>query len=234
MVRTPMTNKNSYLEKQYNTYFVVLRVPSDVRQYFQGRTRLSTTLKTNNLTEANRLKWPYVEGWKSQIELARRTKSGNAPQDIAEKAARYASWLQNHEAGPQQAKSELFDILDETVWRDHERRDKTGNILNREDTSDEEKNDTYLAYSMATKEWSGSFADEFISQYDVEPKTKDEAKRALEIFYERFPYTEDVTRYDVEDWVEKMLETRTRPTVKKRIGFSRAYWEWCSQALLQN
>lgn len=226
--KTRVAKQDSYLERQRNTYFAVMKIPSDVRQYFQGKTRFSTTLKTSNLSEANRLKWPFVEGWRAQIELARRTKTGTLPNDIAEQAARYALWIKHNQNGPEYAKTELFDILDETVWRDHEARDETWTPTSRKDTTIQEKEKTYLAYSMALNEWTGSYVKEWLSEYEVEHKTKDEARRALKLFYERFPHLEQITRHDVEDWVEEMLQSRSRPTIKKRIGFIRNYWDWCS------
>ena len=222
-----MTKQNSYLEKQHNTYFVVLRVPVGLQRYFQGKTRFSATLKTSSLGEANRLKWPYIEGWKANIELARRTLNGDVPTNVAEQAARYTLWLQGHQNGPEEAKSELFDVLDETVWRDYERRDGD-NPTQRQDTTNQEKEEAYLAYSMALKEWTGGYVEEYLKQYEVEDKTKDEGRRALKLFYDRFPHLEEITRHAVEDWVEEMLQSRSRPTIKKRIGFIRGYWEWCS------
>lgn len=223
-----MVKQNSYLEKQYNTYFAVLRIPVDVQRYFQGKTRLSATLKTSSLGEANRLKWPYIEGWKASIELARRTMSGDVPQSVAEQAARYALWLQGHQNGPEEAKGDLFGMLDETVWRDYDCRDRADNPTLRHDTTEQEKEEAYLAYSMAIKEWTGGYVEEYLKQYEAEDKTKDEGRRALKIFYERFPHLEEITRHAVEDWVEDMLESRSRPTIKKRIGFIRGYWNWCS------
>tara|TARA_R110002110_G_scaffold299294_1_gene513532 strand:+ start:124 stop:1488 length:1365 start_codon:yes stop_codon:yes gene_type:complete len=223
-----MTKQNSYLEKQYNTYFAVLRIPVDVQRYFQGKTRLSATLKTSSLGEANRLKWPYIEGWKANIELARRTMSGDVPANVAEQAARYALWLRGHQNGPEEAKSELFGLLDETVWRDYEQRDEAWNPTHRQDVTGQEKEEAYLAYSMAIKEWTGGYVEEYLKQYEAEAKTKDEARRALKTFSERFPHLEEISRHAVEDWVEDMLESRSRPTIKKRIGFIRGYWNWCS------
>src|SRR6056297_2048971 len=127
--------QDSYLEKQRNTYFAVMKIPADVRQYFQGKTRFSTTLKTGNLSEANRRKWQFIEAWKEQIALARRTKTGTVPDSIAEQAARYSLWLRQHQDEEGGAESELFSILDETVWRDYEQRDGAWTPLPREDTT---------------------------------------------------------------------------------------------------
>lgn len=223
-----MAKQDSYLEKQRNTYFAVMKIPADVRQYFQGKTRFSTTLKTSSLSDANRLKWPFIEGWKAQIELARRTKSGTIPDSTAEQAARYALWIKHHQNGPNEAKDELFGILDETVWRDYQTRDDTWSPVLRKDTTSQVKEEAYLAYSMAVNEWTGSYVKEWLKDYEAEQKTKDEAHRALKIFYERFPSLDEIRRHDVEDWVEEMLQSRSRPTIKKRIGFIRAYWDWCS------
>lgn len=223
-----MAKQDSYLEKQRNTYFVVMKIPADVRMYFQGKTRFSTTLKTGNLSEANRRKWQFVEAWKAQVALARRVKTGTVPNSIAEQAARYSLWLRQHQDEDGDAEFELFSILDETVWRDYEQRDEDWTPLPRNDTTTQEKDDALLAYNMAVKQWTGSYVTDWLDDYEAEAKTKDEAQRALKMFYERFPCLNDVTRHEVEDWAEEMLRSRSRPTIKKRIGFIRAYWDWCS------
>lgn len=223
-----MAKQDSYLEKQRNTYFAVMKIPADVRPYFQGKTRFSTTLKTGNLSEANRRKWHFIEVWKEQVALARRTKTGTVPESIAEQAARYSLWLRQHQDENGDAEFALFSILDETVWRDYEKRDEAWMPLPREDTTRQEKEESLLAYNMAVKQWTGSYVTNWLDDYEAEAKTKDEAQRALKMFYERFPHLDDVTRHEVEDWAEEMLRSRSRPTIKKRIGFIRAYWDWCS------
>lgn len=140
-----VTKQDSYLEKQRNTYFAVMKIPADVRQYFQGKTRFSTTLKTANLSEANRRKWQHIEAWKAQVALARRTKTGTVPDSIAEQAARYSLWLRQHQDEEGEAEFALFNILDETIWRDHEKRDEAWTPLPREDTTRQEKEDAQLA-----------------------------------------------------------------------------------------
>lgn len=223
-----MAKQDSYLEKQRNTYFAVMKIPADVRPYFQGKTRFSTTLKTGNLSEANRRKWHFIEVWKEQVALARRTKTGTVPESIAEQAARYSLWLRQHQDENGDAEFALFSILDETVWRDYEQRDNDWTPLTRDNTTRQEKEDALLAYNMAVKQWTGSYVTGWLDDYEAEAKTKDEAQRALKMFYERFPHLDDVTRHEVEDWAEEMLRSRSRPTIKKRIGFIRAYWDWCS------
>ncbi|WP_296940045.1 DUF6538 domain-containing protein [uncultured Marivita sp.] len=133
-----MAKQDSYLEKQRNTYFAVMKIPADVRPYFQGKTRFSTTLKTGNLSEANRRKWHFIEVWKEQVALARRTKTGTVPESIAEQAARYSLWLRQHQDENGDAEFALFSILDETVWRDYEKRDEAWTPLPREDTTRQE------------------------------------------------------------------------------------------------
>lgn len=65
----------SYLEKRGNTYFAVVEIPKALRGVIKDdkgrpRRRFIRSLKTDSLTEANRLKLSLVAEWKRQINRA--------------------------------------------------------------------------------------------------------------------------------------------------------------------
>ncbi|WP_375314351.1 site-specific integrase [Bradyrhizobium sp. A5] len=60
---------SQYLEKRHNTYFAVVEVPKPLRAQL-GKRRFIRSLKTDSLSEANRLKLPLVAEWKRQINRA--------------------------------------------------------------------------------------------------------------------------------------------------------------------
>jgi hypothetical protein len=59
-----------YLEKQYNTYSAVLKIPKDLRQHF-GKRAFKQSLKTSDKAVANAQAGPIVLKWKAEIEAAR-------------------------------------------------------------------------------------------------------------------------------------------------------------------
>ncbi|NDA29344.1 MAG: hypothetical protein EBZ12_02685, partial [Alphaproteobacteria bacterium] len=59
-----------WLEKQWNTWHVTLKVPKDVQPHI-GKTKWYETLRTDSLEEANIKKHKYVSLWKALIKEAR-------------------------------------------------------------------------------------------------------------------------------------------------------------------
>jgi hypothetical protein len=68
-----------YLEKQYNTYSAVLKIPKELRAYF-GKRAFKQSLKTSDKAIANAQAGPLVLKWKAEIETAR----GNPHQALEE------------------------------------------------------------------------------------------------------------------------------------------------------
>jgi hypothetical protein len=57
-----------YLQKQYNTYYAVWDIPAKDRPKFNGKRRLTKTLKTEDKKIAQRKAYAQVEIWKRQAE----------------------------------------------------------------------------------------------------------------------------------------------------------------------
>jgi integrase len=52
-------------------FYVTLDIPKDVRPWFGNKPRFVKSLQTDSMTIAERLKWKFIEHWKTQIALAR-------------------------------------------------------------------------------------------------------------------------------------------------------------------
>ena len=61
---------NEYLVKKGNIWNAAVTVPKELREKL-GAARLKASLKTGNLAEANRLKWPVVAAFKARIAEAK-------------------------------------------------------------------------------------------------------------------------------------------------------------------
>ena len=57
-----------YLQKQYNTYYAVWDIPAKDRLKFNGKRRLTKTLKTEDKKIAQRKAYEQVEVWRRQAE----------------------------------------------------------------------------------------------------------------------------------------------------------------------
>ena len=210
-------SRNKYLELQFNTWSVTLKIPNDVRTFF-GKTKFMKSLGTHDLGEANILKWKYVELWKKQIKLARGALKNDVDATTDELVERYKLEIATKWKGyEQEALSELADGLSENVDA------KKGRF------------DADEVYMRTAGIWTSTrqHIEEFVKHHDYTPKTGDEAISAIRHFADQFKVFETITDYDVMKYIDALLDGQNGGkglsirTVKKRIGFVRTYWDYC-------
>lgn len=197
-----------YLEKQWNTWHAVVYIPKDVQPFFGGRTRFCRTLKTDSLNEANVTKLPLVAEWKALIKAARQAKGSVDVQGIAEKVRLLREEIRRDWKGYEDdALMELGESL-----REHPDKQYAEELYNR-----------------VSGDWNPTAdkIEEWLLDAEYQPKTADEARANVRQFCDTFHIFENVTRKDLEGWVEKLLEKLSVPTVKKKVGHVRAYWAYC-------
>ena len=62
-------SQTQYLQRRYQTWYVVVEVARRLRPLLQGKPRLIRSLRTQSLQEANRLKHPEVAEFKRRLDL---------------------------------------------------------------------------------------------------------------------------------------------------------------------
>ena len=77
---------NDYLVKKGNVWLAAVTVPKELRELL-GTSRLKASLKTSNLAEANRLKWPVVTAFKARIDEAKASKENPKAAKLREAVA---------------------------------------------------------------------------------------------------------------------------------------------------
>ena len=196
-----------HLEKQFNTWHAVVYIPKDVQPYFR-KTKFAQTLQTDSLSEAEVLKLPYIAEWKAVIKAARNNRGPVNLQVIADEVRLLRDEIRTKWKGfEDDAIMELADGL-----RDHPDQDYAEELLSR-----------------VQGDWTPTeqFIESWIAQAEFQPKTADEARSNLKLFCDKFRFFETVGKDDIEGWVEELTTSLSIPTVKKKIGHVRGYWQHC-------
>ena len=184
-----------YLQKRRRVWYAVLEIPKSLRPSFNGKPRLVQSLQTESQTEAERLVLGVVATWKAIFEAKR---NGTAPSDAiaALKAEAEELRLKGWDS---------FDI------KYHQR-----------DVAEFFEDDGLIAAAGALH---GEFKqfdlyiEDYIAQAGGTPKTKDMKTSDLRRFASKFPYTDEVSRLQVMDWVdhELMAEQKLSAATCRRI-----------------
>lgn len=223
-----MAKLPSYLERQWNTFHVTLKIPKDVQPFFR-KTKFYKSLETDSIEEANIKKLPVIANWKIQIKVARKTIDHNPLSNADELVAYYKAELKANWVGfEEEGLSHLAGVIDETYFRDWSRQTWDG-IPQRLDTSAAEKEAAFAVYKRVSGEWcaTNEYIEEFVDQARYTKQTADECNRSLKLFTNRFRVFETITQREIEAWVLELLDDTKIRTVKKKIGFVRSYWSYC-------
>lgn len=207
MGKTYGENMPKHLERQFNTWHAVVYIPKDVQPYFR-KTKFAQTLQTDSLSEAEVLKLPYVAEWKALIKAARNNKGPINLQAISDQVRLLRDEIKTKWKGFEDyAIIELAEGL-----RDNPDQDYAEELLSR-----------------VQGEWTPTdeFIDDWIAQAEFQPKTADEARSNLKLFCDKFRFFETTGKDDLNGWVDELTESLSIPTVKKKIGHVRGYWQYC-------
>ena len=68
--------------------------------------------------------------------------------------------------------------------------------------------------------------DVYLRQANLEQKTIDEKGKHLKEFSQRFKTSADLTKVELQRWVDELLEEKNRATVYKIISTCRVFWQW--------
>jgi len=219
---------SNYLEKQYNTWFVVLYIPKDVQRYF-GKTRFSHTLETDSRSEADIRKLDYIKNWKQRIKLARK-EIAEGGLDVGDRVEHYKAELEDWKSDGlgDEYLSELHFALSDEI-REPYNGPKGYAYRIRPDLGQTEIDAVREIYSRVSGALTPTkgYVEQWLPTEEYQPKTADEARKSLRLFTSRFPFFEKITQGEMKEWVSELLEARSPRTIKKRIGHVRAYWDYC-------
>ena len=197
-----------YLLKRRRRWYAVLDIPEAVRIHFEGKARFFRSLETESLTEAERLVHLVVARWKAEIEAARSGRSEPITK-LDQMALEWRRDFLNAEGQTREIYSEIIE-------------DKAAELA----FHDENRGETFLKLALGKSALTLEHLDSWLVSRSDTHKTLDMKRRDISTFAERFCYTHQIVRKDVQRWARDLQsEKKLHPdTVRRMISACRVYW----------
>ena len=196
--------------KQGNIYHAELKVPKDV-QGCVGKKKFRKSLKTTNIKVAKRKEPLIIAGWKEKIEVAR----GNGG-DIQYYAQQYRD-------ADDEGKEILEHIYQDMVIGEH------GKFFH-EELSEKDKQKAIYKYKLITgqKIITNIKLNQWLSQWDVNQKSREQGGRYVTEFCERFLSTDQVNKKNLSIWCNELIFDKglSKKTITCRLSPCKSYWEY--------
>ena len=196
---------------QWNTYWVMKRIPKDVKSHFESKARFSQNLKTSNFAAAATMAEPYLVKWDYMIKMARLKNSGHIVDlenavAVAEKSyERFGGALQG------MAAASILVGLEQVL---------------------DDQSDSKISRLKVVGEATGNLtpipkhSDQFFKAYGYSEALAYEARKFIEIrFAKEFKYFETVTVEELKAYIKVRMDGSdgsrawSESSVAKNIGF---------------
>ena len=223
-----------YLEKQYNTYSAVLKIPKDLRQHF-GKRAFKQSLKTSDKAVANAQAGPIVLKWKAEIEAAR----GNPHQSLEEylaiaKGDLIKLQLQINAASENPAQGDdLADLKDEQSAIEGVVADvilESKGVADSGELTGQDRIEAFETYKVVTGQLVPTLdnLEGYLKAQAVEPNTSRRYHQMIHRFAKKHPVASNVTAKTAREYIRHLSEdcSLTPSTVRSHILPLRTYWTW--------
>jgi integrase len=192
---------SSHIQLRGKTYYARLNVPQDLRSIW-GKAELIQSLKTSDRKVADARAMIVVGQWKQEFAQLRSSDLGLDMQAVQLRIDEDTSPV-NEQTG-MSAKDYYLEHLAEQLPEKEELRFRQ------------------IASTKLTP--FGLLLDDYLTQWDVEPKTKAMARTAIRRVAEELIYVEQASYRRVEELVR--TDTKTSGTKRKNYGFVAQYWNY--------
>ena len=223
-----------YLEKQYNTYSAVLKIPKDLREHF-GKRAFKQSLKTSDKAVANAQAGPVVLKWKAEIEAAR----GNPHQSLEEYLAIAKGDLRELQlqinaasenpvqgddlAGLEDEQSAIEGVVADVIL-------EAKGVADSGELTGQDRIEAFETYKVVTGQLVPTLdnLEGFLKAQAVEPNTSRRYHQMIHRFAERQPVASSVTAKAAREYIRHLSEdcSLTPRTVRSHILPLRTYWTW--------
>lgn len=192
-----------HIIKHRRRYYANLQIPKRLQPHF-GKTTFRQSLQTDSLSVAKVRVLPIIHQWKLDLAAA-----ANIAPNSLQSTVNAVRLDKNERAIQEDIALELAVSYDEN-----------GNKIY-DDT-------LFTAISIAHGDviLLAEHIDVYLRQANLEQKTIDEKRKHLKEFSERFKTSEDITKVELQRWVDELLEEKKRATVYKIISTYRVFWQW--------
>lgn len=197
-----------YLEKRRRRWYAVLDVPKSLRPALDGKPRFVESLKTESLTEAERIVPLVIARWKAELDDVRSGRPRPKP-GIKDRAEGWRDAIDNASEVERDA---IEHVLSDQAERAELVKPGSGVAL----------------YKIATRQWveTSENVEEWLATLDNEPKTIDMKRSDLSRFSSRFRVTSKVSRKEVQRWVYNLQYDQglKLATIRRIVSACRGYW----------
>jgi hypothetical protein len=213
-----------YLVRLRRRWFALHDIPADVQPKL-GRKRFKKSLGVEDRKTAERRAAVLLPGWLSEIERARATSS----QHLLADAEFWRSVVKNAKTEEERELllSALDDELDEKVHRAAARAGIT-DAHNPEFHQLPERQEANRIFAIAagTLVAYTEHMEEYLATLDAEEKTIFMKRSTITKFGGDFPFVDDVTTEEVQQWVNRQLAVgKAGSTITRSISELRGYWK---------
>lgn len=214
---------NDYLLKKGNVWLAAVTVPKALRETL-GTSRLKASLKTSNLAEANRLKWPYVAAFKARIDeakLKQENPKAAALRDATEWRAVLASASRSPEDVGERTEHVPYDELLSAVKE----------LAARLGEQDPELGSRYLKVATGAGTILKDYLTPFIAEVVCAEQTKVQHKSTVHRYLGwagEFSTVEECDRVKAGEYVTELLTASglSRATIKRHLSSLSQFWLW--------
>jgi histone H3/H4 len=205
---------NHNLEKRGRVWWLVKRVPEDVRRLF-GHDRIRETLNTEDILAARKKRDARLPRLEKEWDRLRNLPKGRYLDDVLMKeAVSTRNMTLSGELSPQEAGEWI--------------RERAGELYN-EETPDEvfgviegQVSAEYFEIASGSRTLTESASNDFLRRANLKPSTKILYSKVLKQLGKEFPSLQEMTRERLRTFLQSYAETRTEKAVKNLIAAGRS------------
>jgi integrase len=218
-----MSNRQ-FLQRRNNRWHVVVEVPKPLRELLDGKPRFIKSLKTDSLTEANRLKLPFVAEWKRQINLLERGK----PDKFAKLREDFLAW----KVTLQSTQNKWVDEDGREVnWWEEFKAEMLNDAAKVEETYGPEVSQQMMDIALGKATFIRDLVPSWINEFDGKQQTKDQGDFAVRQFLAWAGETstiEEVNRKKAGQFIGALLADgqKSRRTIERYASSLSSFWRW--------
>jgi len=211
-------NVGKGLVLQWNTFWVMKRIPKDVKDQFEGKARFSQNLKTGDFAAAATMAEDYLTKWDCMIKMAR-LKNKCHVIDLKDAVA-VAEKSYEHFGGEIKgtAAASIAVGLDEVLDGNPERKKERLKVV-----GEATGNLTPLTKHMEA----------FLNDHGYTPTGADDNRGIIKHWAKEFPYFEAIETEELKSFVTSRLsgsegrKKLAKATVAKHLSVLKAFWNYC-------
>jgi len=214
-----------YLERRRRRWYALHDIPADVQEVIGRGKRFCQSLETEDRGTAERRAAILAAKWKSEIQKAR---SGSV--DHIERDAQF--WRKVLQETPEPERDVVLEfIADEAEGIVHRAARKVG--INSPDDPramelpEAEQAQRFVNIATGKLIRLDDHLEEYLATLSNEAKTVDMKRSTIKKFCEEFPYLQDVTRKEVQRWVNRQAQDgKAVATIRRGLSELRGYWSY--------